>query len=243
MISGVLFGLLLVWSQSTAIGLASTSTADSETAFGVAVAQNQTLEEALVMLATAKPELTPRIVGALLKTNSRQGNAFARQLQTGESPASTVHPFDADATNDLLRIGQRSSTPHFEGSLTITGYDCTSAGCVAVSQLTHNGQFDLGYTTFMVTGKTSGVRTNWTKVGAVGFCHIGVRAPCSPTNTFPSGTTWNQTIIGFSTNMGGKTARVLVTFNASWRGAPAGLSGWTPYFSCETSTRQCKFAT
>lgn len=29
--------------------------------------------------------------------------------------------------------------------------------------------------------------------------------------------------------MGGKTARLNVTFNASWRGSPGGLSGWTPY--------------
>jgi len=211
-----------------------------EQVYGVVVAQGQQLGDALAQLTLARPELTPRIIQTLDSGTVAGGAAVAQALRTGApiAPAPSVSIQGAISAPAVVAL---STTPHFEGALTLTGFDCTSKGCVPVALLTHNAQFDLGYTTYMVTGKTSGSRTNWGGISASGFCYIGVHASCSGTGIYPSGASWVQKILSFSGSMGGKTARILTTFTGAWRGSPGSLSGYTPYFTCSSSTRQCKF--
>lgn len=187
-----------------------------------------------------RPELKASVIQTFDSGTISGGAALAQGLRAGTLVPSAM-PVAIQLAPAQTAVVALTTTPTFQGSLTLTGFDCTSNGCVPAAQLTHNAIFDLGYTTDMVTGKTSGSRTNWGGIGASGFCYIGVHASCSGTGIYPSGASWVQKILSFSGSMGGKTARILTTFSAAWRGSPGSLSGYTPYFTCVASTQQCKF--
>lgn len=206
------------------------------------VAQGQQLSDALAQLTVARPELKPQVIQTLDSGTIPGGAVLAQGLRAG-TPVPAATPGTIQIAQAQTAVVAVTTSPTFEGAITLTGFDCTSKGCVPGAQLTHNAIFDLGYTTYMVTGKTSGSRTNWGGIGASGFCYIGDHASCSGTGIYPSGASWVQKILSFSTLMGGKTARILATFTAAWRGSPGSSSGYTPYFSCSSNTRQCKFTT
>lgn len=235
--SVVLFVLLVTSYLLTGQPLAAAEDEEfREEVYGLVVADGQSVAEALAALASNRPVLKGQVLKTLESGTIAGGHDAAQEIRTG--PVTSSRALEPDET-----LSAMASSPTFEGSMTITGYDCTSRGCTAVSTLTHNSIFDLGYTTYRVTGKTSGSRTNWTGISATGFCNWGgPHRSCSATHTYPSGANWASKIFNFNVTMGGKTARVNVTFNASWRGSPGGLSGWTPYFTCNSTSKTCKFS-
>lgn len=206
--------------------------------YGVTVAGGQQLSDALAQLTVSRPDLTPQIVQTLDSGSIPDGAAVTRSIRAG-TVIVPMTPVAMPTASPTIAAAALSTTPTFEGSITLTGFDCTSNGCVPVATLTHNAIFDLGYTTYRVTGKTSGSRTNWLSIGASGYCYI--RQACSSTGSYPSGATWAQKTLIFSVPMGGKTARIIATFSAAWRGSPGSSSGYTPYFSCSSSTQTCQF--
>lgn len=206
--------------------------------YGVAVPQGQQLSVALGQLAIVRPELQAQILRTLDSGTVPGGATVAANVRGGRL-AVTATITELQATQTVVAMNGTSS---FEGAFTLTGFDCTRSGCVAASTITHNAIFDLGYTTYAVTSRTNTLnRSLLTGISASGFCSFGPRASCSSTNSYPVGSTWVRRIFSFNTSMGERTARILSSFSASWRGSPASLSGFTPYFSCSSADRFCRF--
>ncbi len=234
----------------------------SEASFGVVVPAGGSLDDALLVLSANRPDLRPQILSVAQSGDPKIANAAAlvRRLQLeSDSPGAglsdariSVRKVDGLVTMDVSSTSAAgtasgaellplAASPTFQGALTLTGFNCSTRGCVPAAYLTHNAIFDLGYTTWFVNGKTSGTRAGWTSISAKAFCNAGTKASCSATVSLPAGASWALGRYSFSRSMAATRARILTTFTASWAGSPGGLSGWTPYFNCSASTTQCKF--
>jgi len=244
---GLAFVALALFASSAGFGAAtaqaeppSAAKEDAGAVYGVAVPQGQQLSYALGQLAIVRPELQSQILRTLDSGTVPGGAKVAAGVRSSTIVAANPNPSELQAARSVVALNGTSS---FEGAMTITGFDCNRSGCVPASTITHNAVFDLGYTTYAVTGKTSASsdRSFWFSVGASGFCSIGPRSSCSSTQSYPAGSTWLKRIFSFNTTMGGKTARIYTTFTAAWRGSPASMSGYTPYFSCSSANRFCRF--
>ena len=218
------------------------SSPEADGLYGVVVVDGQQIGEALAQLSVVRPDLKMQIVQTLASGTVIGGASLRQDIQSGRS-FHVANPINMSSNSSSINMSTFTSTPIFEGSIVLTGYDCNASGCLPVSKLSHNAIFNLGFTTYQVTGKTSGSRTNWSSIAAFGYCTAGIRQVCSGNGNYPSGATWSQTLLSFSTAMGGKTARILSTFSAAWRGSPASLSGYTPFFSCSSIDQICQFTT
>ena len=227
-----------IGSATTQAAAPGTTNPDAGAVYGVAVPQGQQLSVALGQLTIVRPELKAQILRTLESGAVPGGATVAANVRAGRIAATTTFT-ELPSAQTVVALNGTSS---FEGAFTLTGFDCTRSGCVAASTITHNAIFDLGYTTYAVTSRTNTLdRRFWTGISASGFCSFGPRASCSSTNSYPVGSKWVRRIFSFNTSMGERTARILSSFSASWKGSPASLSGFTPYFSCSSADKFCRF--
>lgn len=188
-----------------------TSACATQQVFGLVVGPGQSIQDALNALAQTTPSMA-RSVRNLQACATAQGTASA--LQT--VPTAAVDGFAVQP----LTLG---GTPHFEGSITITGYDCTNNGCVAAGSATLFTQIDLGYTTFRVLSRRTSSGAYWTSFGASMVC----TASCG-TFRVNTSTTWSDQIKTFARSMNGVSSQLVTSFTGSWRGStcscPAGAT-------------------
>lgn len=110
---------------------------------GVVVGQTQQLSDALGLLSISRPELSPQILETLDSGAIAGGASMAQAVRSGTAlSAASLGSAQSSGKLATTNAVALSSTPTFQGAITLTGFDRTNNGSVVGGQLTHNAIFD-----------------------------------------------------------------------------------------------------